>query len=82
MLALAVTAEVDLALEGFFAEAALEGLVAGVLAHVRYQVAALGEGLAAYDALVRFLACGHNKKREKLALVVCYLKFVNFFFYY
>lgn len=57
MLTFPVPSQVDLPLEGLVAEAALKRLVAGVLAHVRDQVAALGERLAAHDALMRFLAC-------------------------
>jgi len=57
MLRVAVAAQVDLALEGLFAEAARERLVARVFAHVRDQVRRLAERLAAHDALVRFLAC-------------------------
>lgn len=56
MLAVPMAAQVDLALERLVAEAALEGLVAGVLAHVRDQVGALAERLLADDARVRFLA--------------------------
>jgi len=44
-------------LEPSLADAAGEGLVAAVLAHVRDQVRGLAEGLSAYHALVRFLAC-------------------------
>jgi len=57
MLTLAMPPQVHLPLKGLVAEAALERLVAGVLTHVRDQVAALGERLAAHHALVRFLAC-------------------------
>lgn len=51
-------------MERLVAEAALKGLVAGVLTHVRDQVAALGERLAAHYALVRFLTC--NTKSRKV----------------
>ena len=57
MLGLAVTAKVNLALERPTAELAGERLEARVLARVRYQVAALREGLAADLTLVWFLAC-------------------------
>jgi len=49
------------------AQLAGEGLVAGVLAGMRYQVGALAEGLAAHLALVRFLTC--NKDRIEHMLV-------------
>ena len=55
MLGLAVAAKVHLALETLLAEAAGERLVAGVLAHVGDEVAALGEGLAAHHTLVGLL---------------------------
>ena len=48
--------EVDLPLEALFAESAGEGLVAGVLAHVRDEVGGLAERLRAHHALVRFFA--------------------------
>lgn len=66
MLTFPVPPQVDLPLEGLVAEAALEGLVAGVLTHVRDQVAALGKRLAAHHALVRFLAC-NTKKGERVS---------------
>lgn len=56
VLALAVTPQVDFALERLVAHAALERLVAGMLAHVRYEIGALAERLLAHDAHVRFLA--------------------------
>lgn len=52
-----VAPEVHLALEGLVAESAGEGLVAGVLPHVRDEVGRLAEGLAAHHALVGLLAC-------------------------
>lgn len=55
MLTLTVTAQIDLALEGLFAEATGEGLVARVFPHVSDQVGALAEGFRAYNTLVRFL---------------------------
>lgn len=54
VLSLAVASQVDLALERPSAEFASERLEARVLARVRYQVAALREGLAAHLALVWF----------------------------
>ena len=62
MLALPVPSQIDLPLERLVAQTALKRLVAGVLTHVRDQVAALGERLAAHHALVRFLTC--NTKSE------------------
>lgn len=61
MLTFTVSAQVDFPLECLVAETTLEGFVAGVLAHVRYQIAALGEGFTAYHALVRLLACNQKK---------------------
>lgn len=55
VLTLAVPPQIDLALEGLFAEAAGEGLVPGVLPHVRDQVGALAERLLADDAFVGLL---------------------------
>jgi hypothetical protein len=72
VLTLAVPAQVDLTLEGLVAEAALERLVTRVLAHVRYQVAALGEGLATHHTLV-WLLTYYQKQREtekKTVLVI------------
>lgn len=46
------------------AQLAGEGLVAGVLAGVRYQVRALAEGLATHLTLVWFLTC--KKERERV----------------
>ena len=62
MLGLLVTAQVDLALKSAPTEVAGEGFVAGVLARVRDEVAALRERLAAHDALVRFLTCTQSMK--------------------
>lgn len=56
MLSLSVPSKIDLPLERLVAEAALERFVACVLAHVRDQIAALGERLAADHAFVRLLA--------------------------
>lgn len=49
--------QVDLPLERFVAQAALEWLVTGVLTHVCDQIAALGERLATHHALMRLLTC-------------------------
>lgn len=57
VLALAVATQIDLALEGLFAEAAGEGFVARVLPHVRDQVGALAESFLADDAFVRLFTC-------------------------
>ena len=51
-----MTSEIDFPLEPSLADAAGEGLVAAVLAHVRDQVRGLAERLPAHHALVRFLA--------------------------
>jgi len=67
VLRLLVPPQVHLPLEGLVAQLAGEGLVAGVLAGMRYQVGALAEGLAAHLALVRFLTC--NKDRIEHMLV-------------
>lgn len=67
MLALPVSAEVHLALEGLFAEATRERLVARVLPHVRDQVRRLGERFSAHHALVGFLAW---KEAMSLAVLV------------
>ena len=55
MLRLPVPPEVDLPLEPLLAEPAGEGFVSRVLPHMRDQVAALTERLAAHHALVGFL---------------------------
>jgi hypothetical protein len=47
--------EVHLALKPLLAEAAGEGLVAGVLPHVSDEIAALGEGFRAHHTLVGLL---------------------------
>ena len=66
VLAVAVPAQVHLALEGFVAQAARERFVAGVLAHVGDQVGRLAERLAAHDTLVRLLSCWFRVvKRER-----------------
>lgn len=65
MLALPVSAQIDLPLERLVAQATRERLVAGVLAQVRDQVGRLAERLAAHHALVRFLACTDQKKKKK-----------------
>lgn len=57
MLAFPVPTQIDLPLERFLAETALKRFVAGVFTHVRDQVAALGERLAAHDTFVRFFTC-------------------------
>lgn len=62
VLCLLVAPQIDLALERLVAQLAGEGLVAGVLAGVRYQVRALAEGLAAHLTLVWFLA--YKRERE------------------
>lgn len=54
--AVAMAAQIDLALERLVAEFALERLVARVFAHVRNQVGTLAKGLLANDACVRFFA--------------------------
>ena len=64
MLALPVAAKVYLALEGLLAEAAREGLVAGVFPHVRDEVGGLREGLAADGALVWLLTWGERGCRS------------------
>ena len=56
MLGLSVAAQVDLALEPLLAETAGKGFVAGVLPHVRDEVAALGKGFAAHHTFVRLLS--------------------------
>ena len=56
VLRLPVPPKVHLSLEGLVAEAAGEGLVARVLAHVGDEVGRLAEGFGADDALVGFLA--------------------------
>lgn len=57
VLRLTVSAQVHLPLEGFLAEAAREGLVAGVFSHMGDQVRRLAERFTAYDTLVRLLTC-------------------------
>lgn len=64
VLTLAVPPQIDLTLEGLFAEAAGEGLVPGVLPHVRDQVGALAERLLADDAFVRLLTWGEGERRK------------------
>ena len=66
VLAVAVSPQVDLALEGLVTESAGERLVAGVLAHVGDQIGRLAEGFAAHDALVRLLTCNNRRpSRER-----------------
>lgn len=65
VLALAVPAQVHLALERLVAQAARERLVARVLAQVRDQVRRLTERLAAHHALVRFLAWKQQRKKNQ-----------------
>jgi hypothetical protein len=55
-----VAAQVDLPLERPAAELAGEGLEARVFPRVGYQVAALGEGLAANLTLVRLFTCNQK----------------------
>lgn len=57
VLTLPVTSQVDLPLERLVAEAAREGLVPRVLAHVCDQVGGLAEGFPAHDTLMRLFAC-------------------------
>lgn len=64
VLCLLVASQIDLALERLVAQLAGEGLVAGVLAGVRYQVRALAEGFAAHLTLVWLLTCKREKERE------------------
>lgn len=71
MLSLSVPSKIDFPLERLVAEAALERFVACVLAHVRDQIAALGERLAADHAFVRFLAWNKkflNVRKRKIEL--------------
>lgn len=56
VLRLPVPPQVDFPLESLVAEAAGEGLVAGVFAHVRDEIGRLAERLGAHHALVGFLA--------------------------
>lgn len=70
MLAVAVPAQIDFALERLVAEAALERFVAGMLSHVRNQVGALAEGFVANDARVRFFACGNGGDAEEMVIMV------------
>lgn len=68
VLAVAVSPQVDLALEGLVAQSAGKRLVTGVFAHVGDQIGRLTEGFAAHDALVRLLTCNihistNNKHR-------------------
>lgn len=60
MPALPMTPQIHLALEGLITEAAAEGLVARVFAHVRDQIGALAEGLQADGALVWLLTCANQ----------------------
>lgn len=57
MLSVAMPTQVDFPLERLLAVATLEWLVAGVFAHVRYQIGALAERLQTDDTLVRLLTC-------------------------
>lgn len=66
VLALAVPAQIHLALERLFAETARERLVSGVLSHVRDQVRALAERLLADDTLVRLFACERGRNNHKI----------------
>lgn len=66
VLAVAMSPQVDLALEGLVTESAGKRLVAGVLAHVGDQIGRLAEGFAAHDALVRLLTCNNRRpSRER-----------------
>ena len=59
--------KINFSLEPFLAETTGEGLVPGVLPHVRDKVRALAEGLEANGALVRFLPCKRStvENRER-----------------
>ena len=65
VLAVAMSPQVDLALEGLVTESAGEWLVAGMLAHVGDQIGRLAEGFAAHDALVRLLTCNNRQTKRK-----------------
>lgn len=54
--------QIDFSLESSATELAGERFEARVLPRMRNQVTALGKRLAAYLALVRFLACDRNMK--------------------
>lgn len=75
VLSLPVPPQVDLALEGLVAETALEGLVTGVLAHVGYQVTALGERLETHYALVWLFTCNHKREKNVFLVVAFFLGF-------
>lgn len=55
MLSFSMTSQIHLPLERLVAETTLERFVARVLAHVRDQIAALGERLATHHAFMRLL---------------------------
>lgn len=55
MLTFSMPSKIDLSLKGLVAEAALERLVARVLAHMSDQIAALRERFTAYHAFVGLL---------------------------
>lgn len=76
MLTFPVPSQIDLSLECFVAQAALKRLIAGVLTHVRDQVAALGERLAANHALMRFLTC-NTKSRKISGVSTLYVAFLS-----
>lgn len=65
VLTLTVPPQVDLALEGLFAEAAGERFVSRVLPHVGDQVGALAERFRANNALVGLFTWRENRKRRK-----------------
>ena len=69
VLTLTVPPQVDLALEGLFAEAAGEGLVSRVLPHVGNQVGALAERFRTNDALVWFFTWrGEREKKARFGV--------------
>ena len=70
VLSLAVAAQVHLALERLVAQPTLERLVARVLAHVCYQVAALRERLTAHHTLVWLFTWDTSNKHTFIYLVV------------
>ena len=61
VLRLFVSSQIDLTLKRLMTELAGEGLVAGMLARMRYKVGALAESLSAHLALVGFFTCNEKK---------------------